>query len=233
MPPLRQKTIALDTETTGVDWAHGAMPFLVTTCQEDGSQSFWEWEVDPVTRVPNIPQEDIEDIRLLIESASILVGQNSRFDAKALSKLRVEWPWSITQDTLMAGHLLNTSQPHDLTSMCLHYLGVDIQPYEDAVQVATQKARRIARSQLKHWRIAKKGDPMMPSVRGSDRKKKSKGVEEDTAWKLDMWLPRAIAKELGYEPDHPWWTVTSDYANADSLHTIQLWKVMEKELKRR
>jgi DNA polymerase I-like protein with 3'-5' exonuclease and polymerase domains len=32
---------------------------------------------------------------------------------------------------------------------------------------------------------------------------------------------------------HPWWFVTRDYANADSAITLQLWKVMEKEIRSR
>mgnify|MGYP001611050659 FL=1 len=43
-------TIALDTETTGLDLYHGARPYLVTTALEDGTNRGWEWDGDPYTR---------------------------------------------------------------------------------------------------------------------------------------------------------------------------------------
>jgi hypothetical protein len=51
--------VGLDTETTGPDFHHGAQPFFVSTCFEDGSQKFWEWDVDPATRRPRIPTPPI------------------------------------------------------------------------------------------------------------------------------------------------------------------------------
>ncbi len=58
--------ISLDTETTGVDLAHGAMPFLVTTCADDGKIRYWEWHVDPVTRQPQIPDEEWSDVEIAL-----------------------------------------------------------------------------------------------------------------------------------------------------------------------
>lgn len=94
-----------------------------------------------------------------------------------------------------------------------------------------QKARRIARSKFKDWRIAKEGLPDMPSIKTSS-KSEGKGVESGKAWRADYWLPRTIAKELEYPTDHPWWTVLSDYANTDSLYTLKLWMYIEEELKK-
>lgn len=233
MPPLRpKKYLSLDCETQGIDWFHGTMPFLVTTCQLDGTQLFWEWDVDPLTRKVSIPPDDVREIKALIDGCTYLIGHNSRFDAKGLHRLGIEWPWHKTHDTLMAGHLLNSSKPHDLTAMCLDYLGEDISPYGDALQEAVQKARRMARSKFKDWRIAKEGLADMPSIKGSDNKSKGKGVETGSSWRADYWLPRAIAKELEYPTDHPWWTVLSDYANTDSLYTLKLWMYIEEELKK-
>lgn len=232
MPPLRpKKYLSLDCETQGIDWFHGTMPFLVTTCQLDGTQLFWEWDVDPLTRKVSIPPDDVREIKALIDGCTCLIGHNSRFDAKGLHRLGIEWPWHKTHDTLMAGHLLNSSKPRDLTAMCLDYLSEDISPYEDALQDAVQKARRMARSKFKDWRIAKEGLPDMPSIKTSS-KSEGKGVESGKAWRADYWLPRTIAKELEYPTDHPWWTVLSDYANTDSLYTLKLWMYIEEELKK-
>jgi DNA polymerase I-like protein with 3'-5' exonuclease and polymerase domains len=226
--------ISLDTETTGLDLYHGAKAYFVTTCSEDGEeQLFWEWDVDPLTREPSIPPEDRKAIAYLIENADGLVLHNAKFDATALSSLLQEfglqWPWEKTYCTLRAAHLLASNQPHDLTSLAIHYLGIDIQPYEKALEDAVKDCRRKvqqARLRIKRrrkkdvdpedeplaeWRIAEEGLEEMPSA----------GKE---FWRADGWLPRAYAKYENLPPDHLYWTVLRDYANADSAATILLWK---------
>lgn len=213
--------VSLDTETTGVDLRHGARPFLVTTCNEEGEVWFWEWDVDPLTRRVTPPKEDLFEIETLI-SQNDLVLQNPKFDVTAIHSIGIDgdWPWDKTWDTLLAGHLLASNQPHDLTTMSLVYLGVNIQPYEDRVKKACEDARKIAKSKYPEWRIASVELPEMPSAKGSVAKN-------------DMWLPRAIAQEENYPDDHPWWRVTSEYANADSSVTLPLFKAQRELLKER
>lgn len=211
--------ISIDTEDTGIDFRHGSRPFFTTTCNKEGEQSFWEWSVDPITRVPEIPKEDVEEIRQTIQDADEIVMQNGKFDCTALSTIGIEnWPWQKTHDTLIAGHLLASNQPHDLTSMALVYLGINIKPLEEALKLAVNEARRIARSHHPEWLIAKSGDPNMPSIRGG-------------ASGCDYWLPRAVAIADDYPPDHPWWTVLRDYSNTDSAVTLPLF-LQQRELLR-
>lgn len=228
--------ISLDTELTGLDLYHEARPFIVTVCQDDGTQLLWEWDVCPLTRSVTIPQADIEELRQVVAEADEIVGQNLKIDVEALSVADIipmeEWPWNKCHDTLAAGHLLASALPHDLTSMVLHYLGLDIKPYEDALREAVMSARRTVTSkkfnleqdtddlfgtESQRWRIAKQGDPSLPSA-GSD------------AWHFDYWLPRTLAAYLGYEEIHDWYTVCSKYACVDSSHTLLLWKKMRQEL---
>lgn len=212
---------SLDTECTGLDLYHSANPFFVTMCREDYELKYWEWFVDPLTRQPIIPEGDLGEIQAELYKAEKLALQNSKFDVTALAQLGLKkFPWSKVLDTLRAGHLLASSQPHDLTTMALVYLGVNIQPLEDALEVATKEAQKIARERYPTWRIAKKGLPEMPSAK-------------EKVWKYDSWLPRAIAWEEDYEPDHPWRTVLSDYGNGDSTVTVDLIKVQLAEIKRR
>lgn len=247
---------SLDTETTGVDFYHGAKPFLVTICHDDGRQQWWEWDVDPLTRMPTIPTIDLAEVQAVIERAGRwgsfddetaarhrLVLQNAKFDATALSTIipGLKWPWAQTDDTLIAGHLLASNQPHDLTSMAMQYLGEDIQPCERRLREACLEARRLARRDHPDWRLAKSGEADMPSVK-SGAAKKDRGAESESSWKADAWLLRAIAKEHEYaEPaadcqhawdndwecavcgGHRWWTVCADYANTDSAITMALW----------
>jgi DNA polymerase I-like protein with 3'-5' exonuclease and polymerase domains len=236
--------ISLDTETTGVDVYHGAKPFFVTTCDQGKNIRFWEWDVDPLTREPEIPEEDLDEIRETIFDQE-LVLQNAKFDAAALRAAECvgKWPWARTHDTLVAAHLLGSNHKHDLTSLCIMYLGINIEPYELKLEDAVQKARRLCRSKLPDWRIAARDDPDMPSAK-------------EKTWKFDAWLPRAICKYcreraeglilsslkrlrkpewwVEYaEPDHPWNFVTQEYANHDSESTAMLWPVMRAELERR
>lgn len=225
-----QAVISVDTEVTGLDLRFGAKPFLVTTCDEAGENKFWCWDVDPFTREPQVDIADLVEIEELIQHNDLAL-QNAKFDAAALFTLMPdgwlweEWPWENTDDTLLAGHLLASNQPHDLTTMSLVYLDVNIQPYEKRVEDAVKEARRLCKSKdfiAKHgqWRLAAKGLPEMPSAK-------------ETTWRYDYWLPRAVAKVLKYPPKHPWWTVTSEYANADSAVTLPLFKKQEQLLKKR
>lgn len=219
--------IGVDTETTGVDFYHGAMPYLVTMTTEEGDTTWWEWDVDPLTRNVDVPLTDLNEIYGLLvdycQEYRALVLQNPKFDVTALQKIGVGWgsmTWSSTYDTLLAAHLLASNNRKDLTTLAMVYLGINIQPQEDALEIACKEARRMARSEFPSWRIAKAGLPEMPSIK-------------DSAWKVDAWLPRAIAKEKKYPSDHPWWWVLNEYANVDSGVMVPLFKAMEAELKRR
>ncbi len=249
-------TVSLDSETQGLDLFHDARPYLVTMTTSDGRTIIWEWEVDPLTRHPRVREEDVVEIGDLIASADILVLHNTKFDYTALKRwlpgTLAGWDWSKVRDTLIAGHLLASNQPHNLTDMAMHYLARDIEPYEKDLKEACERARRVVRSKLPDWKIAEKHMPGHPSM-------------EKSIWKADGWLPRALClwaqtqaeeapglipllrkdgtpkkhqprpewwREFS-DPDHPWLTVLLQYANADSTATLHLWGVLEKELRRR
>lgn len=243
---------SLDTETTGIDFHHGAKPFFVTVCQEDLTQTYWEWSVDPMTRQPILPEEDMEQIsNLIITSGDSIVGQNLKFDVKALSRVGIptephKFPFPKIHDTLIAGHLLYSNKPHNLTDMAIQYLGVDIEPLEKALEEAVKECRRLAKRDYPSWRIAKEGLPDMPSAK-------------EKTWRYDMWLPRTLAIEMDLPQPNPecnhqwieslskespghscrycngqrWWIVLSDYSNADSAVTIRLWQEQRKMLEQR
>lgn len=221
--------ISLDTECTGLDFAHGAKPFLVTTCESTGTVRFWEWDVDPLTREPQIPNEeygDLQEIEDLIDAADIIYGQNIKFDARALHSIGIELPWHKVRDTLIMGHLLASNHGHRLDQMCIEYLGEDISKYEVHVKEIVQTCRALVRKEHPNWRIADEGVAGMPSVKASSDR------DEDKPWKNDMWLPRALAP---YHRDCPttWMTACSRYANADSIHTVYLGLEMERLIRER
>jgi DNA polymerase I-like protein with 3'-5' exonuclease and polymerase domains len=235
--------ISLDTETTGIDLRHGAKPFFVTTArwekdEDTGKQrivnKFWPWEVDPLTREPQVDSADVEAIAQEVDQADSLVLQNGKFDVAALATLdsafHSGWQWEKTYDTLLAGHLLASNKPHNLTDMTLQYLGRDIYPLEEAIKQAVIQARRICRYERKDWRVAKEGLAEMPSCKA-------------TTWKYDMWLPRALALDMGVdaisewieEDASSWLTLLQKYSNTDSAATLaligtQISKIKERDL---
>ena len=240
--------ISLDTECTGLDLVHGAKPFLVTTCDTDGVIRFWEWNVDPLTRQPEIPLSDPPDITELINASELIYLQNAKYDARALATVGIELPWEKVRDTLVMGHLLATNHLHNLTDMCIEYLGVDIEPHEVKIKEVTRECRAIVKKDLPNWRIAREGDGMMPSVNEGSKR------GEDKPWKNDMWLPQALAKYYrtvaqrseqrthnplveGSSPSRPitqeWLCACSRYANADSEHTLYLGLELERLIKER
>jgi DNA polymerase I-like protein with 3'-5' exonuclease and polymerase domains len=163
-------------------------------------------------------------------SSGSLIAHNSKFDVTALDAVGVpasDWPWDRTEDTLIAAHLLASNRPKDLTTLALTWLGIDIQPFEDALEAAVQKARRMCRSkkfreQYGEWAIAEKDRADMPSAK-------------DKTWKYDTWLPRAMWRLVeGVREEFPSWeSVLRDYANADSAVTLSLWPVMLRAIRER
>ena len=51
--------VSIDTETNGTDLNYGNKPYLVSICGEE-EQRFWEWDVNPLTRDPEIPEGAID-----------------------------------------------------------------------------------------------------------------------------------------------------------------------------
>ena len=221
--PSSRLVVSLDTETTGLDFHHGANPFLVTVFDEESENTYWEWRVDPTTRRVRVPAREKQQIQDVLDSADLLVMQNSLFDVLALKSIGLRWDtrhWDKLFDTLIAGHLLSSNMPHDLTSMVLWYVGVDIASYDSDIRQACADARRWARDNQPNWRIAKQGLAEMPSVKGS-------------AAKLDMWLLRSVAETAEYPKDHDWWSLCSIYANIDSAATYRLYQSQQDEIQRR
>src|SRR5208283_1038815 len=216
MPKVKQTILSLDTEDTGLDLFLGARPFLVTFCDSAGVNTWYEWTVNPETRDVQAVLEDLRDIQKLISGANPLVLQNSKFDYQALRllfedyDLELKWDWGKVRDTLLAGHLLASNQPHDLTSMVLIELGVNIQSYEDALEAAAKESRVWAKRSHPNWALAKAGRTDMPSAK-------------ESTWKYDTWLCKW---------HRPGSRVCADYANSDSASTLALWKRQEERLKR-
>jgi len=215
-------TIAIDTETTGIDFYHGSKPFLVSICFPDGSNMCWQWDVDMKTHQVNYVASELDEIRELIEAADEVVMHNAKFDIKALELAGLSWKdkwWNKTYDTMIASHLVYSLGSHDLYSVFSRYEHLNsLYEPEDNLRNAVQEALRYANN--KPW-----FKPLnYPSARAKRGEK----------WKHYLWLPRAIARRELRPMQHPWRSVCSTYANRDSALTYICWlKLKPIILKRR
>ena len=211
--------IALDTETTGLDFPHGCRPFFVSITDQDLESMYWEWRVDPYTRNPTIPKKDIKEVKEVIQDHGHVIMHNAKFDARALESIGISLPdligWENIEDTILYSHLSDSQGPHGLKPLAERLIGFDTDD-EQAVKVAVEDCRRQMRPHV--WAIAAKGHHHFPSL------------EQGKWWKMDMWLPREVAIFREYAFDHPYYTVLSTYGVADPYRTMLLYQHFQKEL---
>lgn len=219
-------SVGLDTETTGVDIHHECRPFLTGLSYEDGSQLIWPWKVDPLTRKVTVPREDLLEITQHLDEADEIIIQNAKFDVSALVSVGLKWKrrwWDKVHDTTYSGHLLESNGQHNLTDMVVKYLRYDIQPLEDKLGVIIKECQGIAKKEFPEWRIAKHGDPGLPSLKKGSKK----------AWKWDLWLAVAVAEAKDLSPKHPYWTATQEYLEGDIGTLIPLWREHRRLIEKR
>jgi len=215
--------ISLDTEATGKDIRHGVLPYFVSSADLKGDVLFWEWFVDPLTRIPRIPKGDLEEICDLVNEASEIVFHNAKFDVPLLQNIGIHknaWPWGKTIDTMYYCHLLANTQPKDLGTASAVYLGKTIDEYERAIDEATKEALKIVKREFPDWNIAREGLPTLPS-------------QKSKFYKCDMWVPRLVARELSYPEDHFWWRVLQEYGCTDAHCTVFLSAVQDELIETR
>lgn len=231
----RDRIVSLDTETTGLDLRHGARPFFVTGCDGVGKDPFcWEWDVDPRTRKVMVDRKDLLEIAETFGKADTMVLHNAKFDYIGIKAMYDDaglssvfasfWDFSKVVDTLYLGHMLASNQAHDLTSMAMVYLKVNILQYEEALEKDVKAALSAIKNgrdkAFEGWRVAKVGLPEMPSAK-------------EKMWKHDSWVLRAVASRKKYKEGHPWWTTLSEYGNSDSVTTLHLYHRLMEEVKKR
>lgn len=210
--------LGIDTETTGLDLWHGCRPFMVQTLTEEGLSKVWVWRVNPFTREPLIPKEDVTEISEYINSFDSLEFQNAKYDLRALEFIGVRLPsWSKVDDVIIRSHCLRSLGPHDLKSTGIQFAGISDNDQEE-LRKACILARRVGKKL--GWRIADEYDPHWPATKGG------KKGENSSWWAADMWMPREVAlrpeaNELldehqlkGLE------TVCYRYGTTDTLRTV-------------
>lgn len=211
--------IAVDTETTGLDYVHGCRPFIVTAYDENEVEHLWQFEVDPFTRKVHYTEE-IFTIREMINDNTVIY-HNTLFDVSMLYLIGVvDSDYLRTgryEDTLIASHVCANLDLHGLKHLGLKYLDLlddDERDLKTAVNAARREAKKLG------MRRAEEGEPTMPAAK-------------DSLTGADYWLPAAVAQHQQYEYDHPWHYIAGTYGVNDVIRTLGLWwlfsDVMEEE----
>lgn len=218
------KSLALDTETTGLFLLHGCKPFMVTACDNDWNTWMFEWEVNPINREPIYTPKTVKQLITLIEQYDELVFHNYSFDIKALwliddglKKLVTPDNFKI-HDTKVQSHIRNSNEPHGLKLQAVKYLRKGMKDEEHLHKIVVA-ARRVAKQyevyddngKLHPIDIARAGHPHLPNV-----------TKEFPM--CDFWLPAALHR-LGLAPDDSWATACAQYGTRDAERTQALHQV--------
>ncbi len=118
----KQKSFALDTETSGLD------PF-----QSELLGLSFAWQEGKAYYLP-VKQAWLDEIKPILENPEIKkIGHNIKFDLETLgsNEIRVE---GISFDTMVASYLINPgSRQHNLDGLVFTELGYQMQPIEDLI----------------------------------------------------------------------------------------------------
>lgn len=210
-----------DCETTGLALHHHDHPFMFSTF--DGARAkVWRWNVDPLTRLPNVPASDLDDIAEHCWGHD-LVFHNAIFDLRAMSTLGMQFefncPVSVLtfppgryrplhklrivkcgelHDTQLMSHKFHSAGAggsHTLKDLCFYYFNY-INNDETALHKATVAARRIGKNL--GWKL------------GTD-------LHGAAAVKSDYWM---VHEAWQYEQDQ----VFKDGIGFDTLDVPDEWK---------
>jgi DNA polymerase I-like protein with 3'-5' exonuclease and polymerase domains len=220
--------LSIDSETTGLHYQHGVVPF--TFGYYDGNHFSSDYNaINPKTRRSQLPwrtswaRERHEEIT----STDAVVFQNARFDVKALCVAGVfDWDepgspdfWANIIELSHLSHLFDSrdsGKDSSLKVLAPKYLGVDYSS-EKALNALVIRCRNFCKDRT-DWKLANEENVSFAA--------------SSTKWpKLDMWLPRVLRdtyhdqKELArymgedYEQLH---LVVDDYLKADCIYTYDL-----------
>lgn len=141
----RKKRIAVDTETTGLSRWTGCRPFAVSMCDEDGVEHYWQWIVDPKTRMPCVPEKDRREVQAIVGDESIAkTFANAHFDVGMLESVGITVRGEIHDVLWMARAVSNLEYTFQLKPLAKKYVGID-DADEKALHAATVACRRAAK----------------------------------------------------------------------------------------
>lgn len=193
--------IAVDTETTGLNYWNGDAPFAIGFCNEKGETSTVEWDVDPFTRAVQYKPKDIRQLRLWFKKKLRRVWHYGRFDRNMLKCAMDIDVRGRNEDTKSAVHSVTTLEPsYGLKQLSDKYLDIppdDLNALKDATRAARAYGRRMG------WKLFKK---------------KNRGKE---TVEPDYWTVRA---------HNPKSTLLRKYLETDVIRTMLMWLLCDQEM---
>lgn len=212
--------LGIDSETNGLFAYHGCELFALSLCHsEDGSNEYWDFNVNTKTRQVNYTQKKLKQIRDAILDYSEFTFHNSVFDLLMLRKLPTYGMQifkhivsNTFHDTMFSAHLVNSKDPKGLKDQCLLYCNI-LDTDEKALDEYVKKCRLLVKKL--GWAIASED---IPSLAG----------QSDKFHKCDMWIPKQYAALKKLPEDHPYATSCETYCNLDTWRSVCL-RVLHKE----
>lgn len=217
--------LAIDTETTGLNFLLGAEPFMVTACDLDGELYYWEFDIDPRTMKLKRNRTALQDIKNTLKQYDTWVFHNANFDLRALSVLfqvpvqeikklhkHADAFWDNIHDTLIMSHVLDNVRSHGLKELSVRYLKFPKDDEAD-LKTATNASRRLVQS------LTRKG------------KLVGWKLHEETS--ADYWLPKLMFKTFPDLAQPSWENVCLSYALKDVERTISLYTLFTDLLHKR
>lgn len=206
--------LAVDTETTGTDYWHGCLPFLITMC--DGHYNYhFQAIIDPYNRAKVIfNEDDIKDVQRLLDTAQYLIFHNAKFDLHMLeeSGFKIDHLWPKIQDTIIAHHCLSSGEVHRLKYLAYKYMDYDNED-EDLLEVAVKQARLSN----KDYDIAREGHHTFPGASAGEKTK---------WWKMDYWLcPKECVRYGLGDVERTWGLWSIFYAALIDLDLVHQYQV--------
>lgn len=240
-------TIAFDTETTGVDVWHGDIPFAFSFCNEAGTTAYFEFVVDPFTRIPVIGKEEkaiLRKICFLLEDPAILkIGHNMKFDCRMMERaydIHICGPSRLSQDgptlpgriaegaafhdTLIMAHNCNTLELSlGLKQLGDKYCEID-KSDQKTLKAVVQKLRRYCEKNL-GWNVSYE----YQEHHTGETKKKAQTA-------ADYWIPNTLYRHFVQKGTQPQAVgkllvdagvagLCGEYARKDAIRTMMLYQL--------
>lgn len=205
--PIYDTWCAWDTESTGTRFHRGHRVFAVSACDYEEKTYWWEWFVNPKTRLPEIPEADVEEINELADQYELHVFHNAPFDETGFDYLGVDFSQRKVWDTASTSHVISSGSSHKLKDLALLHFDI-LDDDQKELQKAVIKAGYYGRKQ--GWNLG-----------------------DNTHW--NYWLPRAVARHAKYPlkflkngkideaNTHPFWLVVKRYGTRDAERTAYLY----------
>jgi len=224
---MKQRAIAIDSETSGIFLHHGCRAFMVTACDDQGVMYKWQFRVNPFTRNIFYKKSDVEDMFKTLNAYGVWVFHNATFDMTVLSFIDKRFNTDLFEsklihDTMIMAHTYKSTSKLGLKPLAFFHLGIpedDEKDLHNAINSCRRKAKKLG------WQIAEPDHPYL------------KPLMKDKKF-CDYWLPFELATrhpELFPSPEDLELCLTAcdKYALMDGERTMGLYIYFKEILEKR